>query len=221
MPQPHVRLATIRAYLQQADPPGAYLDRAKYLVRSDPDLWYFCGQREFFDEQLDQAWQSWRKSLELSDSHLSKIVALSAVHLSAQELMDRVLPANPRLLFRAASQLYPDAAASAERRPFLDRALALLKSRPVPLTGEDLHLKASIHALLGDAAEAVAAYQEAFRREPRQFGWRWEFAKLLHQQGRLRECQQELSVVLSQYPGHAEARALLQTIERGSAAVQD
>src|SRR5205807_4927024 len=73
-PRPHLRIANYVESLSSADLRSAYLDRAKFLVPADPELWYYCGLQELLDKHEQRAWQNWRRALELSPGHLAEIV---------------------------------------------------------------------------------------------------------------------------------------------------
>jgi O-antigen ligase/tetratricopeptide (TPR) repeat protein len=208
LPEPHRRLADYGDRLTRADTRAAYLGRAALLAPHNPGLWCLLGG-ELLAEQPDRAWESWRRSLELSDRYFAPILQRSAKLLSPADLLDRVLPDKPDMLVAVALAL-PEA----ERRPFLERALALLDKGPGPLDAGGLRVKALAHDSLGQPGEAVAAYRAALAREPHREGWRYELAELLQREGRWREAQRELVTVLKGQPGHAEARALLTAVER-------
>jgi hypothetical protein len=106
--RPQVRLADYANRLAAGDTRGDYLRRAKTLVPFDPEIWYFSGLQELLDGRGDEAWASWHRSLELSDLRLPDIVRHAAAVLTPGEIMDRLLPEKPDLLYRAAFELYPD-----------------------------------------------------------------------------------------------------------------
>ena len=76
----HMEIAEYVDKFEKAEPRETYLERAKFLAPDDPELWERCGTLELMDGRPDQAWTSWRRSLELSDSHLPEILDRSAVH---------------------------------------------------------------------------------------------------------------------------------------------
>jgi len=209
--EPQRFIAENRDKLARAEPLIAYLERARLLVPYDAGLWYGCGQ-ELLDSQPDQAWKNWRRSLELSDVYRALILQQVAARLGPREILDRVLPSDPRTLVAAALLLYPEP--TAKRQLFLDRALALLEQQPAPLTPGDLHVKASIQSALDRAEEALLNYRAALTREPHQVSWRFEFAQLLCQQKRLQEARRELLIVILQQAEHTNARRLLTIVER-------
>jgi O-antigen ligase/tetratricopeptide (TPR) repeat protein len=210
LPEAHLGLAIYSDRLERGDEPAAYLSRVKLLAPCRPDLWYRCGLQELRLGQSRQAWASWRHSLELSDEYLPEVLALSAPLVRSDELIDRVLPDRPDVLAAAAFRLHP--AAEEQRRPFLEKALRLLDSREGELQPEDLHLKATAHRDLGQADAAVEAYRELLAREPFRLAWREEFARYLHELGRLEDCRHELLVLLAQAPAQDRARELLRAV---------
>jgi O-antigen ligase len=121
----HLEIASYREHLQRSEPRSNYLDRALYLEPTNQEIWYRAGVLQLRDEQLDQAAKDWRRSLELSDTYLTKILAQSASRFTSEELLDRVLPNKPGILVAAAAHLYPKQ--PQERGPFYAKARRLLQ----------------------------------------------------------------------------------------------
>jgi tetratricopeptide (TPR) repeat protein len=207
----HMAIAEYVDKFEKAEPREAYLERAKSLCPDDPDLWKRCGSFELADGLPDQAWASWRRSLELSHTYLPEILSQSAQRLSPDEILHRVLPEQPAALLKAALQLYPEPGAG--RRPFLEKALGILDQRPDGPGGEDVHEKAAIHRALGRPVEAVAAYRAALEREPLRISWRYELAELLYEQGQFSDSFQELLKVQLMQPDNEQARALMDAVK--------
>lgn len=212
---PHLGLALHADKMARADPPGVYRTRAQRLTPSDPALWYYCGNQELRDGQRNRAWKCWRRCLELSDRFLPTILDHGAKFLGPDALVREVLPDRPDLLLTAALRLYPRAEMITERSPFLQKALLLLNAKQTPLTIGELHTKAMVHKSLGQPAEAVAMYQTLLARQPLQVAWRYQFAHLLYEEGRLREARAELLTVLAQQPRHGQAFELLTIVTKG------
>ncbi len=207
----HMEIAEYVDKFEKAEPRETYLERAKFLAPDDPELWERCGTLELVDGHTDQAWASWRRSLELSDSHLSEILSRSVARLSPEDIVRRILPDRPDLLLKAALHLYPQPGEG--RRPFFEQALATLEKRPDALGAADLHVKASIHRALGQPVEALAAYRASLDREPLQLAWRYELAELLYEQNRFQESFQELLKVQMLQPKNDQARALMDAVK--------
>jgi O-antigen ligase/tetratricopeptide (TPR) repeat protein len=202
---------------RHAEPRRAYLERAKRLAPDDPEQWYLCGVQESFDGDTDQAWASWRRSLELSDRYQEDILTVVGKGDDVLGVLNRVLPERSHWWLTAAAQLYPAPEAAAQRRPLLEKAAELLQEPPGPQTAADWHTLASTHAALGQVEPALAAYRTALDREPQQAGWRLELARLLCEQRRFSEARGELLTILATQPGNGQAKALLETVEHGLA----
>ena len=214
MSGPHLALAAYADRLGGPDDAEAYLRRAEAVEPANPDVWYQAGRLELWRDQPAQAWESWRKCLELSDGYLAPILDAAAGRLGRAEMARTLFPTRPDLLPAAAAHLYPSPQGAAGRRPILEEALRLLEARPGPLAGPDLRLKAFLLNALGRPAEAASAYEELVLRNPGRVEWRLEFARLLYEQGRLREARRELLTIVAQRPTHAAARQLLAEVDR-------
>ncbi len=208
---PQVQLAALRDRLDGADPRRAYLERAARLRPSDAEIWYLTGAQQLLDGEPSEARQSWRRSLDCSEAFLGEIVRGSRA-LGPDAVAAGTFPDKPDLLYRAAFELDPSPEGAAAREPFLTRALAILLDQGAGRQAKDFHLEALIRVALGQPAEALDAYRAALTRDPLQAGWRYEFARLLYRQGRLRDAEHELGVVVREQPGNVEARQLLKTV---------
>jgi O-antigen ligase len=217
LPAPHVRIATNLEKFKSADSPGAYLKRAKKLAAAHPELWFLCGKYEFENGEVDEAWRSWRRSIELSDKYLTRIVDQAVAAAGADTLLANLTGARPAVWRLVAFHLYPKPGAQNERRPFLEKALAAYTDATPPTTGAELREMALLYEALDRPEEAAAAYEAALRLQPLEVGWRVELAALLHESGRIEDARRHLVLVLGQRPGHARAKRLMSTITREQA----
>ena len=217
LPVPHVRIAANRDSFSHADGRGAYLARAKFLDPSDPELWYLCGLQELSDGHEDEAWASWRQSLELSRRFLQKIVDQSAAKLGADGMLRRLLPDDPAVLLSVALYAYPRRQETAIQQPFFVKGLALLESRGSSLPPGDWVLKANLCALLNKPAEAIEALQTALTLRPGETAWRFQLATFLHQQQRDKEALYEVRLLLDREPAHPGALELSAILARKAA----
>ncbi len=212
LPEPHARIAAYVEVFAQADPRGLYLDRAKFLAPADPQLWYLCGVQELEDNQLERAWLNWKQSLKLSDLFLARILDRAATHLSGDELLEKILPAQADVLLKAAKYLYPQPEAQMDRKPLMEHALDSLRHEAHLLSPAQWHTKALIHQELGQSVEALQAYKTALNYKPSEIGWRYELALQLYENGQRQQASRELSIILGQQPNHAEALRLCATL---------
>jgi tetratricopeptide (TPR) repeat protein len=213
-----VRIGVNLEEFHTAESPSAYLKRAKSLAPAHPELWYLCGKYEFENGDIDEAWRSWRRSIELSDKFLTRIVDQAVAAAGPEALLQHLVGVRPAIWRLIAFHLYPQPSAHDERRPFLEKALAAHADGAQPGTGAELREMAMIHEALGRSIEAVAAYESALYQEPLEVGWRFELATLLSASGRTEEARRHLALVLGQRPGHARAKQLMLTIARDQAA---
>ena len=168
------------------------------------------------DGEPERAGSSWRRSLTISDVYLRPILARASGSFEPDEMVTRILPDDPHQITRAADLVCPEPADAARRRPFLEKAVALL-SRPGGCQRPgDYVLRARLNRSLNRLSDALADYQIALARQPAQAEWRCEMASVLLTQGRSAEAERELRTVLKADPGHAEARKLSQSLTRGN-----
>ena len=209
----HMEIATYVTSVQKADSRRTYIRRTLLLDPMNPEFWYRAGALEVGDGQVDQGCEDWRRSLELSDVFLKKILERGQSRMNPQQVLDRILPEQPRILVAAADMIYPDPRAP-ERRIILEKARGLMDQFPGPWEADDVRLKGLVLASLGHPEVALAAYREALLRKPQQSDWRFELAQLLFEQERFQQARQELHAILSLQPRHDAARQLLGRVER-------
>jgi tetratricopeptide (TPR) repeat protein len=214
MAKPHVRIAANHEWFARADARGTYLDRALSLVPWDAELWYLRGVQEMADGEPARAAESWRRSLAISDTYLLPVLRRAAPSFDPDEMVARVLPDDPHQLATAADVLFPDPVDVARRRPFLEKAVALLHRPGSPARPADYVLRARLNRALDRLKDAVDDYQIALAREPVRAEWRYEMATVLLVQGRSAEAEHELQTILRADPRHAEARKLAQDLAR-------
>ena len=152
---PHLWLSDNVSDFDKADSRESYLRRAKFLSPSDPIVWYACGLQELQHEDLDETWRSWNHSLKHSADHLTDILNQCMTRLSAQEAIEHVLPADPGILYKAATLLFPEPAEMELRRPFLEEALSVLRARSGDRKPEDLWIESLVLRSLGQHKESL------------------------------------------------------------------
>jgi tetratricopeptide (TPR) repeat protein len=212
-----VRLATYAGAMARADGRDVYLRRAVRLMPDDERLWFVCGARALTDGRPEDAWVCWRRSLECSPRYLGPVLTQSYRRLAPAELVSRVLPADPLLLWQAAHLLADMPVAGPARLACLEAALGLFEQRQGALSGREWHGRARCHQALGQADQAMQAYREALSRNPDQAAWRYEFVELLVERAQLQEARRELRALLEQDPNHAPARDLYQKVVQRTA----
>jgi tetratricopeptide (TPR) repeat protein len=209
--RPHVCLAA-HAGAAGGEPASVHLGRARLLLPYNAEVWFLSGAMELQQGERERAWRSWRRSLGCSAEHLEDILARSRKHLSPEAIVTLVLPDDPELLYEAALKLAGEGENA--QRPFLRRAVELLRERPGEPKDEALLLEARALVRLNRAEEALPAFERLAARSPRDVGWRYEFAQVLRERGRLDEARQELRSLLQQQPEHRRGKELYQEVLR-------
>jgi tetratricopeptide (TPR) repeat protein len=214
---PHFLLAQNVSHLRRCDTADVYRERGKLLTRWDVDPFFQAGLEELLEKHPDKAWESWRHCLELNDRYLESIVDEGASTLTPVEMVERLIPDKPDRLLAAARFLYPETAAVEERRPFLEKAAALLEGPQPPISAEDFHTQAVVYQLLGRPTEALRAYREALKLRYMETTWRLEYAQLLVLQGEFEHARQEVRIVIRDKPEDPIALDLMPCISRNLA----
>jgi O-antigen ligase len=183
-------IAAGASLLKQGDSAQEYIRRAKVLTPGQAEMCYRRGLQESMLNHYEEAWATWRHCLELSEDYLPQILFRTR-RLRAEQLMEKVLPDNPDLLLVTALLRYPDPEAVKARSPFMDKALAILESKPP-----------------GSVPRDLMASERTFKA-------RVEFARYLYYElGKVEEARRELRLVLRQIPNYGPALELLNEISR-------
>jgi tetratricopeptide (TPR) repeat protein len=212
--KPHARLAAHVDLLTSGDSGSQYMERVRYLRQYDPEVWYISGILALTAGKEKEAWESWKRSLEYSDVYLLDIGRRCLTILSPDELIDDVIPDNPRQLYRLAMGLFPKPTEHERRLPFLNEALELLEHPDQEMTWEDWRLKAQVFLALGRYREARTAFQTAIQHDPSQIELRLEYATFLHERGFEKEARAEVLAILAKDPNHTKSKALLAAFEK-------
>ena len=216
-PEPHLRIADSVPHLQHAERPGVYTARAKWIAPRNPGIFYQSGIQEADNGETNQARESWRHSLELSDGFLTRILDRCRDDMSAEQMLQRLLADRPQQLISAAVHLYPDPmTAKKQRRPFLEKALALLREQPT-WSARDHYLAATAYCGLDQLSEGSLNFEKALGTEHQQISWRYEYARFLYEAENLGEAEKQLLTILDRQPGHKRASDFLKKIRDRSA----
>jgi O-antigen ligase/tetratricopeptide (TPR) repeat protein len=204
--RPHIRFAAHAADLVHADQPEVYWERARLVAPSDADLWYYSGVQQLKDGKREEAFKSWKRSLELSRRHLDAILDAAIPRLGADvaqragHLMDEVLPDDAEVYLRAALKLDPDQQTLGQLKPLLEHGLKLLTDRTDALSAREYYLRARFRQFLGQTDSALRDYEQALTMAPNQPEWRIQFKDLLIDQEKWKEALRELEILKRQAP---------------------
>ncbi len=208
--QPQIMIASFHPFFRQADSRQAYLDRARRLVTNDPILWYLFGLQDYLDGQLDRAARSWQRSLQLNSSEFPAMLEVMRKHPPRPDfVLERIVPDDPEVLLTVGAEAARRGEPVAQVRALWEKGLRLARERHASPEAADLELQGRLLRQLDRPAEAITAYREALRLQPRQAQWHYALAVLLLQQKEFRKAQDELRISLGLQPENTAAAELL------------
>jgi O-antigen ligase/tetratricopeptide (TPR) repeat protein len=189
-----------------------HIARARALAPGDAEIWFWSGVLDWNATRLDQALDAWRKSLELSPDYEEDIVRLTRSALPVERLLAEVLRADPEHLLRVARRDFAGADDQAAREIILRTADDLLQNT-AQRSAKDAYLQGAVLELLGKPHAALQQYQQAVGRNPTELRWRYDYARLLLEQGQTAEAYAQARYCV-RAGGGGRYQALLNRIRR-------
>jgi tetratricopeptide (TPR) repeat protein len=194
-------LAFLRNDMEETDRALACLRR---LAPNEPGPAFWAGRQASTRGDRPAMYAYWRQSLRASSRFLPQMIKAVPAQLSAEELLNDVIPANASMIVTACDQLRERDVPFDEHR-FLRSAVKAMETEK--LNADSSVFKARLHVRLNEPAAAVTAYGFALDLNP-QPTLRLELCKYLEKSGMLKQATKEISLVLRQDPNNAEAKAL-------------
>jgi tetratricopeptide (TPR) repeat protein len=208
----HLRLAELTPVLENTpDADAAHVRRAAMVLPTNPTCRLRGGQLDLASGRIQEACHHWRQSLEWSDQHEREILDQARTLLTTAELVEQVLPARPQSLVRIARQRFADGNSPFQLAALLNRAERLL-DEPELSEAERSYLRAEIHALRGETADALADYGRAIELNPNEILWRYHYALALVEAGQLEEALVQARWCARRDPLRNDYRQLLERI---------
>jgi O-antigen ligase/Tfp pilus assembly protein PilF len=215
--QPQLFMAAYAEQFRRAEPAEDYLTRACLLDPSNSKTWYVAGLKALRLGQLDRGWDCWRRSLQCNTHHLSDILAQALPVLSSGELIQKVIPQDPAVLYETSLKLEKTDIAGNGPKQCLIAALAVLDHCATKIHTQWI-LQARIQVRLELVDAAVNSYSEALALDPNRADWRLEYCQYLADNGRLRDARRELLVLESLHPQYSQrAKELYEIVNRNTA----
>lgn len=206
----HLYLGQQYELLSAGDPQITYFERAQRLHPSNCDIAYALGSLYYEQDSFDKAWQAWHASLEFIPNHLAQILDRTVKHLSAAEVIERVLPAKPALLMRAAEHS-ERVGRSDDARLYLARVAEMLEQSTKDADSHEL--LARVYAQMQQTDKAIDSYRLAIQLNPGQMAWRMELVKLLIKAEQLEDAQREVRSLLVFEPDNVTVQAMKTRVE--------
>ncbi len=192
----HARLGLLAGYFASSEPARVHLERAKAILKTDPDIWYAGGVEAAKSGDRDAAVAQWKRSLELSPKQMRPIVRAAKKTLPPEEILRTLLPDDPVVLLGAADELYPERRSQRmEREPFLKRAAEYSGTTVAHWTAVALACEE-----LDRTGEARRAWGRAIELDRERPASHESLAKLLEAEELYAEALPELEWLLSRRP---------------------
>jgi tetratricopeptide (TPR) repeat protein len=161
---------------------GFYLDRAEQLARGYDDWLYDIGVLHLNAGRVDRALAVWQRSWQLSDRFDVPILSLASGFFTPQQLLKRLVPADPVTIVRVADIVFGQPERSDDRKVFYARAAELLQQLDTPTAGQ-YELLGRVELGLGRLPEATRRFEEAVALDPRHAEWFLELATAYERMG--------------------------------------
>lgn len=207
-PQPHIRLAIWAQLLSEGDSQRVYLARAKALAPYDPDVWYRAGILELIRGEPALAWESWRRSINISDQYMGEIVSRASLDLAPDELIERILEDDPHRIL-VSSSVYSTKEIPEKLSQFLRSGVRRVQPREPDLDTDARHSFALLLWAAGEKADALKQMQRVIAERPEELRWRLELAGFMVGLGDFIRARHELTTLLALDPNNKLALELL------------
>ncbi len=206
----HLRLARLSVLVGAPPADAVHLLRATRLEPADSYLRTRAGRLHAQAGRIEQACQDWRAILAIDPSQLEQILDWSS-ELTDATLVEKVLPAEPRLLLTLAENRF--AAQEPMRGLLLERASEAVEQVELP-AAERNYLKGRIALLRDRTDEAIDHYRRAVELDPLRAQWQYELATLLAEAGRVREAHEHARMSARLEPDNRDFDELLRRLIR-------
>lgn len=218
----HLTLAQLDAVL--AD--GSHeLDHLRRVVLTKPGrirLVFTAGLVAWQSGQVEAAAELWRHCLKLSNRVDRVVAAFVQADPRLAAKLDVLVPDDPAVLVRLATQSFTNESARSIRERLLSRATKLLEAKGGALSAEEHQLLGVAAAGLGRTSTADRHFQAALAEQPDNEKWRRQYADFLRRQRRWEEAvrQYYLCRLVSKTPELYD-RLIAETRKERSAALRE
>ncbi|MDV6032211.1 MAG: hypothetical protein F9B45_19415 [Phycisphaera sp. RhM] len=184
---------------------------ARTLHPGDPNLAFLTGQLALNESGLSEAVEHWNESLTYSAKYLHDVLSLVDTKLGPDEIIERLLPADPVVTLAAA--LYFDRKQdSGARDQCAERTLQLLATPSATKRRLDegtlYEMQSRCYGMLGKPEESIHSLRLALNHGPTKVAWRIQLARRLMESRQLDAAIREVRIVLTLDPNAREGLEL-------------
>ncbi|WP_145213167.1 O-antigen ligase family protein [Stieleria magnilauensis] len=184
---------------------------ARTLHPGDPNLAFLTGQLALNESGLSEAVEHWNESLTYSTKYLHDVLSLVETKLGPDEIIERLLPADPVVTLAAA--LYFDRKPDSDvRDQCAKRTLQLLATPSATKRRLDegtlYEMQSRCYGMLGKPEESIHSLRLALNHDPTKVAWRIQLARRLMESRQLDAAIREVRIVLTLDPNAREGLEL-------------
>ncbi|MCE9608445.1 MAG: tetratricopeptide repeat protein [Planctomycetia bacterium] len=163
-----------------------YLERAERLAQGRPDWLFLIGQLHMNAARPEQACTAWKRAWTLSPSQSKQMMEQAMAYLSSQQILEHLLPDDPKTIIDVAQTYYADPADRATRRSFFQKATQLLDAADAH-DAADEYVRGTALADAGKLDQAEAAFVAATRSVDGKPQWYLDLAAIRAALGQRKE----------------------------------
>ncbi len=162
------------------------LEIAELCSPSDPDTYFQLGLMHYAAGRNSLAMEKWQKSLSLTGRHLKSIRKMSDRRFSKVDFVEKILPSTADMIVKLVMTEFNEPEEIGTRFLLIDKVNKILKANEYP-ESERCYYQAVILGIQGEYDDAEENYSRAVKLRPEKVQWRYEFALLLKDVGKLSE----------------------------------
>jgi len=170
-----------------------YLERAERLSQARPDWLFTIGQIHLNGARPEQAWQAWRRAWpHATEPDEFAMFERASAYLKPNEILEKLLPQDPRRIVKLADKYFSDPDSSAARRIYYRKAAQFLGAEKSYGADTD-YVYGVVACYDGDLDTAERQFMSAVRAAEAKPEWLPELAVVQAALGKRNEAEQSIA----------------------------
>ncbi len=190
-PVVHLLLGQLHAIGEQPDPDQPHLLRAQQLSPANAVTHFICGLMDLQANRIDSACNNLGKCLQIDPLKYDIVVRATTPSISVERIVSDIIPEDPRLLYRFATNYLLTQSSQSLKKETLQRARNLLIEEKRD-DRKSLELLAEIEIALGNTESATVTLRRLVDSNPDIRKLRISLINLLKDQGKFEEALDEI-----------------------------
>lgn len=169
-----------------------YLERAERLAGGRDDWLFSIGQLHLNGARPEPAWEAWRKAWSISSLNEDLMMERALSYLSPQEILEKLIPGDPRKIVALADEYFPEPDGGAARRAYYQKAMLLLDAGNMHRTSDE-YVRGTALAYAGKLDAAETAFMASVRAVDSKPEWFLDLASVQAALGRRKEADETIA----------------------------